>query len=92
MSHREQALLEAIDGLWDQIGCPELSKALEPYQLEYQSSPELELEQPWSCPYCGEEDGEPMTLMWTEFQGCREHGGPVEFEEERCTKCCRRGQ
>lgn len=92
MSSREQALLEAIDQLWDRIGCPELNKALEPYQLEYQSSPELELEPAWSCPYCGEEDGEPITKSWSEYQGVSPHGGMVDFQEEMCTKCAgRRG-
>lgn len=90
VSAREQALLEAIDRLWDRIGCPELEQAIGPYELEAQSSEELELEPAWSCPFCGEEGGEPVLNTWREYQGVSPHGGMVEFEEQMCTKCSRR--
>ncbi len=41
----------------------------------------------WSCPYCGDEDGEPISVYSREFQGCAEHGGMVEWEEKMCTIC-----
>ena len=94
MSHREQALLEAIDRLWDRIACPELDEAIQPYELDRQSSEELEIEEEerWSCPYCGEEGGEPILSTWREYQGVSPHGGMVEFEEQMCSKCYRRNR
>lgn len=95
VSGREQALLEAIDQLWDRIGCPELSEALGPYELEQQSSPELELQPAWSCPFCGEEGGEPRTISSSEWYGADADGNRGEwreFSEEMCTKCCGRNR
>ncbi len=43
----------------------------------------------WTCPYCGDEGGEPMSITSREFQGCYGHGGMVELEEECCSKCFR---
>lgn len=43
--------------------------------------------QEWECPYCGETGGTPQTKGWSEFQGCAEHGGMVDFTEECCSKC-----
>ena len=45
----------------------------------------------WSCPYCGDDDGEPHDLYWSEFCGDAAHGGMVEYHEERCSKCYHRG-
>ncbi len=42
---------------------------------------------PFECPNCGEAGGAPVTKTTREFQGCREHGGMVEMDEERCTLC-----
>jgi len=43
----------------------------------------------WDCPNCGATGGESVTRRSREFQGCAEHGGMVEFEEEMCTRCVR---
>lgn len=45
---------------------------------------------PFTCSYCGEEGGEPVTVFWSEFQGVSGHGGMVDFQDGRCTKCVRR--
>ncbi len=43
----------------------------------------------WTCPYCGDEGGEPMSIPSREFQGAYGHGGYVEWEEQCCSKCFR---
>jgi hypothetical protein len=45
---------------------------------------------PWSCPYCGEEGGEPRTVSSREWQGDSAHGGMVYWEDECCSKCAGR--
>ena len=45
---------------------------------------------PWTCKWCGDEGGEPRTARWSEYQGESPHGGMVEFEEGRCSRCIRR--
>lgn len=42
---------------------------------------------PSYCPYCGEEDGTPVTVVSREFQGDAAHGGYVEETDLRCTLC-----
>lgn len=41
----------------------------------------------WECPNCGETGGQPRTAYSREWQGCTEHGGPVTWEDEGCSKC-----
>lgn len=41
----------------------------------------------WTCPYCGESLGEPVTVHSREFQGDEAHGGIVEWSDEACTVC-----
>lgn len=42
---------------------------------------------PWECPNCGEAGGTPRTAYYSEWQGCAEHGGRVDFEDSGCSKC-----
>lgn len=41
----------------------------------------------WECPNCGESGGTPRTSYSREFQGCREHGGMVTWEDQGCSLC-----
>ena len=47
------------------------------------------MEPPYACPNCGEKGGTPETHYSSEFQGCAEHGGRVEWQEQGCSKCIR---